>query len=95
QVADPVYRAAFASARYMGYCYMLVLLMFAGDQAMIAPPISLQFSVFYWAGWIFAIVTTMFGYLGFVLPNWFKKLMSYSRKGISGKEMTAESASSE
>lgn len=94
QLEDPVFRAAFASTRYMAYCYTLCLFMFIFDQLVIAVS-NWEFSPFYYAGWIFGAMAAVFAYLGFVLPQWFKNLMSYTKKEALAKSDTDEMKPSE
>lgn len=75
KVTDPVYRAGFTALILMAVCYLAVLVCFAVDQAFMLA-LAWQFNPFYWAGWIVALLAVFFGYLGFILPKWFKNRLT-------------------
>jgi len=74
QIEDPLYQAGYKSVRYMAYCFILLFVMFALDQLTIAINPSIEFSIFYYLGWIFTILAVLFGYWGLLLPQWFRNL---------------------
>jgi NADH:ubiquinone oxidoreductase subunit 3 (subunit A) len=75
KIEDPVYRAGFRSLRYMAYFYLATLILFVFDQLAILL-FAWPFNPFYYAGWICAILASLTGYIGFLLPKWFKKIIS-------------------
>ncbi len=75
KVEDPVYRAGFKGMRYLSYSYVSTLLSFMFDQVVFLV-MGWQFNPFYYAGWILAMLAAVSGYLGFLLPKWFKRLIA-------------------
>ncbi len=75
KIEDRVYRAGFRSLRYLAYFYLSTLVLFLFDQLAILL-LEWPFNPFYYAGWICAVLASVTGYIGFVLPKWFKKLIS-------------------
>lgn len=75
KIEDPVYRAGFRSLRYLAYFYLSTLILFMFDQLAILL-FAWPFSPFYYAGWICAILASLTGYIGFLLPKWFKNLIA-------------------
>ncbi|OLS15120.1 MAG: hypothetical protein RBG13Loki_1255 [Promethearchaeota archaeon CR_4] len=73
-IEDPIFRIAYSIVRYMTYCFILTFLMFILDQVLMG--FNLEFNIFYYMGWIFTILVGLFGYLGYLLPNWFRNIIS-------------------
>ncbi|MHA1145480.1 MAG: hypothetical protein ACTSRW_12130 [Candidatus Helarchaeota archaeon] len=54
-----------------GILMVFINIMFVIDE-FIVPGFGGAFSIFYYLGWFFVIVSAIFVYLGFILPNWLR-----------------------
>ena len=65
-----------------GACLVLVFISLAGDPILgaLVPAFSQGYSPLYYAGYSFAIIGTALGYLGYIMPRWFKNLLTHDEK---------------
>ncbi len=56
----------------------LLFLSFAGDTVLISnvSAFSKGYTPFYYLGWVFALIGIILGYLGYIMPKWFKLLIN-------------------
>ncbi len=61
-----------------GICIALLFVFFTGDTLLInnVALFSRGYSPFYYLGWCFALFGVILGYLGYIMPNWLKNLIS-------------------
>ncbi|MFW9853012.1 MAG: hypothetical protein ACFFDS_08720, partial [Candidatus Thorarchaeota archaeon] len=67
---------------FFGVCLVLVFISLAGDPILgaLVPAFSQGYSPLYYVGYSFAIIGTAFGYLGYIMPRWFKNLLTLEDK---------------
>ncbi len=61
-----------------GICIPLMFVFFTGDTLLITYVSSFiaGYTPFYYLGWCFALIGIIFGYLGYIMPNWLKNLIN-------------------
>ncbi|NHI94050.1 MAG: hypothetical protein EAX96_16290 [Candidatus Lokiarchaeota archaeon] len=71
-----VTRRAFQAIGIGQILNILIFIMFLGDAILLLlDPSSPGYSIFVYFAWTFALVATFLFYLGYILPNWFKKII--------------------
>lgn len=72
-------RIGFIMISYFGYAMMLVFPIFALDPILtneFPELFSLGYTPMYYMGWILVALSATFGYLGYLMPSWFKNRFS-------------------
>jgi len=61
-----------------GICIPLLFVFFTGDTILISnvESFSRGYTPFYYLGWCFAVIGVILGYLGYIMPKWFKNIHS-------------------
>ena len=70
-------RTGFNLIGVYGLSVALLFICFVGDTLLISiiPTFDQGYTFFYFLGWIIAVCGTFLGYLGYIMPNWFRKLV--------------------
>ena len=68
-VEDPTFRRAFLSLSIMALCYMLIFVFQIIDRILMMTLNIIGYTIFYYLGWIIAIVTIICAYLGYIRPK--------------------------
>ena len=72
---EKVARIGFFLIGSFGVLLLMVFASFGVDLLLIALKISEGYSIFYYLAWLFEALTSLCGYIGYIMPNWFKKLV--------------------
>ena len=65
-----------------GICIPMLFVFFSIDTVLISfvESFSNGYTIFYYLGWCFALLGAFLGYLGYIMPSWFKKLVSLTKE---------------
>ncbi len=76
RIEERVYKIGFECIAFAQLSNIIIFLSFLCDAIILLfNPASPGYSIFVVIAWIFAVVSSILVYLGFILPDWFKKLI--------------------